>query len=269
MKIFYNKRNLLKFIKNEKNLGFVPTMGGIHKGHISLIKSSIKKCNKTIVSIFINKPQFNNKSDFKKYPRKMSKDIIKLRKANVNYLYIPSAKEIYPKGTNNKILISKFSAKLCGKFRPGHFKAIADVIDRLIKIIRPKNIFFGKKDMQQLKILEHFLKINHPNIRVIGCNTIRQKNGVALSSRNFLLSRKEDQIASKIYHLLFNAKKNIIKGKIKKKVIIKQINNLGISKLDYLELIDINKQIVPFIKKSKYRIFIAYYLKSTRLIDNI
>ena len=269
MKIFYNKKNLLKFINNEKNLGFVPTMGGIHKGHISLVKNSIKKCKKTIVSIFVNKAQFNNRNDFKKYPRNIIKDISILKKAKVNYLYMPSTREIYPKGTNSKILINKFSKKLCGKFRPGHFKAVVDVINRFSKIIKPNKIFLGKKDMQQLLIVWHFLKKNYPNIKVIGCDTIRQKNGVALSSRNFLLTSEEDQIASKVYHLLVKVKKKIIKGEIKKKVIIRQIINLGIDKLDYLELIDINKLSMPFVKKNKYKIFIAYYLGSTRLIDNI
>ena len=152
MKIFLNKNKLIKFIKYEKNLGFVPTMGSIHLGHISLFKRSISQCNKTIVSIFINKPQFRRKIDFQKYPRTVKKDILMLKRLKVDYLYIPSNDQIYPGGVNKRIKISSFGKKLCGKFRSGHFEAVADVIEKFIKIINPKKIYLGEKDMQQLKI---------------------------------------------------------------------------------------------------------------------
>ena len=135
MKIFSTKNKLIKFIQNEKNLGFVPTMGSIHEGHISLMKKSISQCTKTIVTIFVNKPQFNRKNDYQKYPRTLKKDISILKKLNINYLYLPSNLEIYPAGINKKIKIDSFSKKLCGAYRPGHFEAVADVINRFIKII--------------------------------------------------------------------------------------------------------------------------------------
>ena len=131
MKIISHKNKLVKFINNEKNLGFVPTMGGIHPGHISLIKRSIRECKKTAVSIFVNKPQFNRKYDFKKYPRNIKKDIKKLQKLKIDFLYLPKVKDIYPKGQNKNIKISSLKKKLCGKNRPGHFEAVVDVIDRL------------------------------------------------------------------------------------------------------------------------------------------
>ena len=137
MKIFLNKNKLVKIIQKEKNVGFVPTMGAIHKGHISLIKKSISDCDKTIVSIYVNKPQFNKKSDYLKYPRNLKKDISLLKKNKVDYLYIPSTSQIYPKGQCQKIKINSFGKKLCGKFRPGHFEAVVDVIDKFIKIIQP------------------------------------------------------------------------------------------------------------------------------------
>jgi len=202
MKTISNKSKLIKFTHYEKNLGLVPTMGAIHQGHISLIEKCISQCEKTIVSIFINKPQFNKKSDFQKYPRLLKKDISILKKFKVDYLYLPSVNQIYPNGSNKNIKISSFRKKLCGKFRPGHFEAVVDVIDRFIKIIKPKNIYFGEKDMQQLKIIEDFIKKNNYKIKVIGCKTIREKNGIACSSRNFLLSSNEKIIASKIYKLM-------------------------------------------------------------------
>ena len=161
MKIILSKKKLKKLIYNEKNLGFVPTMGAIHLGHLSLIRKSMSQCNKTIVSIFVNKPQFNRRNDFKKYPRILKKDILSLKQTGVDYLYIPKFNQIYPDGTNKTIKIDSLEKKLCGKYRTGHFEAVADVIDRFINIIKPKKIYLGKKDMQQLKIIEHFVKKNY------------------------------------------------------------------------------------------------------------
>jgi len=269
MKIISNKSKLIKFTHYEKNLGLVPTMGAIHQGHISLIKKCISQCEKTIVSIFINKPQFNKKSDFRKYPRLLKKDISILKKFKIDYLYLPSVNQIYPNGSNKNIKISSFRKKLCGKFRPGHFEAVVDVIDRFIKIIKPKNIYFGEKDMQQLKIIEHFVNKNHSKTKVIGCKTIRDKNGVALSSRNFLLSIKENQIASKIYKLIYDNKQNLIKKKLSLVSVKRKIFMLGARKIDYVTMLDINKLTKPYKRNNKYKIFVAYYLDSTRLIDNI
>jgi len=269
MKIISNKNKLIKIIRKDKNLGFVPTMGSIHSGHISLIKMSINQCDKTIVSIFVNKPQFNRKSDFKKYPRVLKKDIFKLKKLKVDLLYLPTTRQIYLKGRNKNIKINSFKKKLCGKYRPGHFEAVVDVIDRFIKIIRPKKIYFGEKDMQQLIIIDDFIKKNHSKIKVIPCKTIREKNGIALSSRNYLLSEKEKIIASKIFKLLFNKKKKLIKNKSSLKIVKRMIFTLGARKIDYIKVLDVNKLIKPFKKEKKYKIFIAYYLGSTRLIDNI
>jgi len=269
MKIIYSKNELIKIIRKDKNLGFVPTMGGIHIGHISLIKRSINQCKKTIVSIFINRPQFNKKSDFKKYPRNISTDIFKLKKLRVDLLYLPKAKHIYPKGRNKNIKIHPFSKKLCGKYRPGHFEAVVDVVERFIKIIKPKKIYFGEKDMQQLKIVEDFIKKNYSKTKLVPCKTIREKNGLALSSRNFLLSSRQKVIASKIFNLLRNIKKKTIKNKSLLNYARDTIYSFGVKKIDYVEILDINKIIKPFKKRKKYKIFIAYYLGSTRLIDNI
>ena len=134
MKIFSNKNELIKFIDNEKNLGFVPTMGAFHLGHLSLFKKSIAQCNKTLVSIYINKPQFNKSNDYKKYPRTLKSDIQILKRLKIDYLYLPTNKQMYPKGIDKKIKINLFGKKLCGKFRPGHFNAVVDVINRFIKI---------------------------------------------------------------------------------------------------------------------------------------
>jgi len=269
MKIIFNKQRLLQFIHNEKNLGFVPTMGAIHDGHKSLIKKAIKETDKIIVSIFVNKPQFNKSSDYKKYPRSINKDISILKKLDVDYLYIPKAKEIYPDGVNNKIKVNKFSKQLCGKFRKGHFEAIADVVDRFIKIINPKRIYFGEKDMQQLKLIEDFAKKNHKKVKVIACKTIREKNGIAYSSRNLLLTSNEKNKASKIYHFIKKNKYKLINKKISIKSLKKEFFKIGIKKIEYIEIKDINKIIKPYKKKHNFKIFVAYYLNNIRLIDNV
>jgi pantoate--beta-alanine ligase len=267
MKIFISKNKLIKFIKHEKSLGFVPTMGSIHLGHISLFKRSISQCKTTVVSIFINKPQFNKKIDYQKYPRTLNRDISILRKLKVDFLYIPKSKEIYPKGSNKKIKISSLGKELCGKFRPGHFEAVVDVIERFIKIIKPNKIFLGEKDMQQLKIIDHFVKNSYKNIKVVPCKTIRERSGIAYSSRNFLLSPKEKKIASNLYKLIINNKKKLIKKKISLKKFKKKISDVGVNKIDYIKLININKFSKAYSKNKKYKIFVAYYLGGIRLID--
>ena len=269
MKIISNKKKLLKILKNEKNLGFVPTMGAFHKGHLSLMHKSINQCNKTIVSIFINKPQFNRKSDYKSYPRKIKKDIKILKKIKIDYLFLPTHNQIYPNGVNKKIKVHSFSKKLCGKSRPRHFEAIADVVHKFVKIINPKKIYLGEKDWQQLMIIKHFFKKNNIKTKVISCRTVREKNGTAYSSRNFLLSKKEKIIASEIYKLIHKNKVNLIKNRLNLNNIKKKILNLGATKIDYLTVLNINKIFKPYNKIINYKIFVSYYLGSVRLIDNI
>ena len=269
MKIISKKKLLSKFTHNKKSLGFVPTMGGIHEGHLSLIERSINECKKTIVSIFVNKQQFNSRKDFVKYPRVLKGDIIKLKKLKIDILYLPKHKDIYTKGYNKKIKISSFKRKLCGKFRSGHFEGVADVIDRFLKIINPSKIYFGEKDLQQLKILEDFIRKNHPDCKVVACKTIREKNGIACSSRNILLNNTEKDIASKIFKIIKSNKKKLIQKKIKVYEIKNTLYSMKVKKIDYIEILDINKIIKPFKKIAKYKIFYAYYLNKTRLIDNI
>ena len=165
-------------------------------------------------------------------------------------------------------MIHPFSKKLCGKYRPRHFEAIADVIERFIKIIKPKKIFFGEKDMQQLKIIIHYVKKNNLKSKIIGCKTVREKNGIACSSRNYLLSKKEKNIASNIFKLI-KSKKNYLLNKKSLNYFKNEILKLGASKIDYIKKLDTNKMVKPYYKKNKYKIFIAYYLGATRLIDNI
>tara|TARA_B100000029_G_scaffold452016_1_gene476962 strand:+ start:215 stop:1024 length:810 start_codon:yes stop_codon:yes gene_type:complete len=268
MKIFFNKKKLIKEIQNTENLGFVPTMGAIHKGHLSLIKKSKKLSRKTIVSIFINKPQFNNKNDFKKYPRSIKKDINLLKKNKIDYLYLPSTKEIYPQGKNKKIKISKWKKILCGKNRRGHFEAVVDVVDRFIKIIKPKKIYLGEKDFQQFAIIREFIIKNNIKTKPIICPTIREKNGIAFSSRNSRLNKKERIVAANVYKIVKKNRNKILKNNFYIKKIKKILLSVGVKKIDYLEVFDTKKILDKKIKKKKFKIFLAYYIKKVRLIDN-
>ena len=269
MKIILDKNKLVKILNKDENIGFVPTMGAIHKGHVSLNRKSINQNKKTVVSIFVNKPQFNKKGDFDKYPRVLRDDKKILRKLNVDYIYIPYEKQIYPKGVNKNIKVDKFKHQLCGRFRPNHFEAIIDVIQRFIKIINPAKIYLGKKDMQQLILIKNYFNKHKIKTKVIACKTIRQKNGVAFSSRNLLLNNNDQIVASKIYKILKKSKKNIILRKVSLNFLKNKILGFGAKKIDYLTILDINKIIKPYKKKLNKKIFIAYYINSVRLIDNI
>ena len=271
MKIFKDKQSLQKEIFKTKGISFVPTMGGLHKGHISLIKQSKKFKLKTLVSIFVNPKQFNKKSDFRSYPRNTKKDLKQLKKLKINYLYIPTTKDIYGFKPKERVFLDKFSKKLCGRFRRGHFEGVLNVINRFIEIIKPKYIFLGKKDYQQLYLIKKHIEKRKIKSKIIECKTIRENNGIACSSRNSKLNNDQMKVASNIYYYLFNLKKKIKKdySLFNKNKIKKDLINLGASKIDYLE--NYNVKNFKKVKRpyKKFNLFFAYYIKNTRLIDNI
>ena len=271
MKIFKDKHTLQKEILKTNGISFVPTMGGLHKGHISLIKQSKKFKFKTLVSIFVNPKQFNKKSDFRSYPRNTKRDIKLLKKLKIDYLYIPTFKDIYGFRPKNKIFLDKSSKKLCGKFRKGHFEGVLNVVNRFIEIIKPKYIFLGKKDFQQLFLIKKHIEKRKIKSKIIECKTIRENNGIACSSRNSNLNKTQIKIASKIFNYLSN-----VKGKIRKNYTLFNENkikrvliDLGASRIDYLENYDIKSFKKIKSQSKKFNLFIAYYIKNIRLIDNI
>ena len=271
MKILLNNSTLIESLRPFDDLGFVPTMGGIHKGHLSLINKSRKICKTTIVSIFINPKQFNNKKDLKSYPRDIKKDLQILKKSKkVDFLYLPKFEDIYEDNKRSKIKLNKNDRILCAKFRKGHFEGVLDVMNRLTRIINPQKIFMGEKDFQQLYLVKNFLEKRN-KIKIIPCKTIRDKNKIALSSRNILLNSINFKLAGKIYNELVKVKKRIFKKKNISKFLKhqkKQIETNFKVKIDYLELRNIKN--LKLTKKNKNsRLFIAYYLNNVRLIDNL
>ena len=270
MKIILNNSILQKTLGPFNDIGFVPTMGGIHEGHLSLIKKSIKLNKKTIVSIFINPKQFNDIEDFKSYPSDIKKDLAILKKIKkLDLIYIPKFKDIYDSKKQSNIKINKKDKILCAKYRKGHFEGVLDVMNRLTSLIRPKMIFMGKKDFQQLFLVKNYIEKKF-NTKVIGCKTIRNKNKLALSSRNSLLNEQELKHVEKISKTFFNLKnkiknnRNINSFLQKSKKDLEKFFNI---KIEYLE----NRNTKNLTISNKYRgskVFLSYYYKNIRLIDN-
>ena len=270
MKILLNNNDLNEALNNVKNLGFVPTMGSLHKGHISLIKESLRKTNKTIVSIFINNRQFNNKNDFIKYPRNKRKDLSILKKLNVDFVYLPKNKDIYDFKRTKKIKLKLKDKILCAKYRNGHFEGVLDVMDRLVNKIVPKYVFMGLKDFQQLYLVKKYIEKKYKS-RIIPCKTVRDSNKLALSSRNSLLRKNSLLKAGKLIQNLINFKKNLSKVKDLKKVVYNQkikLSQLYNINIEYLELRN-EKNLKVTNKTQNSKLFIAFYLDKIRLIDNI
>ncbi len=271
MKLFKNKKKLCKEIESFKNIGFVPTLGGLHRGHKSLIKKSIKISDKTLVSIFLNPKQFENKKDFKNYPKNYKNDIRILKKLKVDYVYMPNYRGVYKFKTKNKIILDKFSKKLCGKYRKGHFRGVIDVVNRFLEIIKPKKILLGHKDFQQLILIKKHIKKNKIKTKVITCKTVRDKNFIAYSSRLKRLKNQEKNNLVKIIkylkyykrYLILNKKMNINFLEIKNKLL-----TLGAKKVNYVEPIDLITLEKPKKNKIKFNLFFAFYIGEVRIIDN-
>ena len=202
MKILRTENDLKEAINKIKNLGFVPTMGSLHNGHISLIKKSKLKCNKTLVSIYVNPKQFNSKKDFLKYPKNITRDLNILKKLKINFVFTPSTKEIFKEKRIKKIVLPNKYKILCAKSRKDHFEGVLDIMDRFIKLINPKYTFMGEKDFQQLFLVNKFIGKKYKN-KIFSCKTVRDKNFLALSSRNSLLSRNQLIKAGEIAKYIF------------------------------------------------------------------
>ena len=268
MKIINSINKLKKEVNFKANIGFVPTMGALHLGHLSLIESSKKKCQKTLVSIFVNPSQFNNSIDYKKYPKNIYRDIRILKKTKIDYLFIPKKNEVFKNKKLMKIKINNKDKILCGKFRYGHFEGVLGVINELLKIVKAKYIFLGEKDYQQVYLIKKFIKKKFKT-KVVMCKTIRDKNLLPYSSRNFLLKKndllKASNVSKKIKKFMYQVKKNFI-NKNKLNSIKNELFKIGVN-VEYLEIRNKNN-LTKNINRKNFKIFIAYYIKKIRLIDN-
>ncbi|WP_041308165.1 pantoate--beta-alanine ligase [Hydrogenobaculum sp. Y04AAS1] len=256
--------------QQSKTIGFVPTMGYLHEGHMSLVKASKSMCDITVVSIFVNPKQFGPKEDYSKYPRNLERDLKLLEEAKVDMVFIPDVDTIYPEGFSTTINIGPLANVLEGAFRPGHFDGVCTVVTKLFNIVKPNKAFFGEKDYQQLKIIQKLVKDLNLDIEIVPIPTKREEDGLAMSSRNTYLNEEQRERANTIYKFLLKAKEAFENGiKDTDKIIEYAKAVLDVDVVYYIKIVDketLEEKTAP----SKYdRILIAVKIEDTRLIDNI
>jgi pantoate--beta-alanine ligase len=279
MHIFNGKEALMDYLKSIKTLhstiGFVPTMGALHQGHLSLIQQSLTENDNTVVSIFVNPTQFNNPEDLSKYPRTLESDITKISGLSSEIiLYAPSTEDVY----EGKILSQEFNFdglenQMEGKFRPGHFNGVGTIVKRLFEIIAPTNAYFGEKDFQQLQIVKKMVQKNNICVNVKGCPIFREPNGLAMSSRNERLTQQERIDGALIYKTLNDGKEKFKKNSAKSVTewVKKSLKKNSSFELEYFQIAD-EETLLPCLRKNKnkkYRAFIAVIVNNIRLIDTI
>ena len=274
MKILENEIEVKKFIagNKEKTVGFVPTMGALHEGHISLLRKAQKECDVSIVSIFVNPMQFNNPEDLEKYPNRLSEDLKILDKNDCDYVFLPSQEMIYPKDFQKIDLdISHLDREMEGKYRQGHFEGVANVIYQFFNLLEPQKAYFGKKDFQQVVLVQYLVdKLNLP-VEIIPVDTLREENGLAMSSRNYRLNEEDKQKASVIYKSFELAKSlSSTLSPDEAKDRMRQLFAKSDLELEYLEIVDTNSMKYLSNKWAKSSTAcIAAYCNGVRLIDNM
>lgn len=277
MKIVRNNKDLVNFLTDfrlrnrNKTIGFVPTMGALHIGHMSLIKEAISTCDFVVCSIFVNPTQFNNSRDLEKYPRTETEDLTLLELNHCDLVFIPSEPDIYPEKTENySINLNGLDKLMEGKYRDGHFNGVCMVVERFFNLIKPNFGFFGRKDFQQVAIIKYMVTVKSIDIKIISCSIKRENSGLAMSSRNTLLSDKEKEDATILNQTLKSGLDFYQKGKSYEEIYKKMLTvfDSGLLKLEYLEII--NNDSLESVKKidNNSSACIAAYCGSVRLIDN-
>lgn len=277
MIILRESKEILNWMKTKRSLGhqigFVPTMGALHQGHISLVNQSKKENDYTVVSIFVNPTQFNNQQDLKKYPRTEKKDADLLKEAGVDILFIPSVEEMYPTETTSQIFdFNGLENQMEGKFRPGHFDGVATIVKKFFEIIQPDRAYFGEKDFQQLRIIEELVKKLNIKTQIVPVPIMREQDGLAMSSRNMRLSEEMRAEAPEIYRILKNAKLYLKDHSIAEtKKFVSEAFAQNRLQLEYFEIAD-ELTLESAKEKSKHdklRAFVAAFADEIRLIDNL
>jgi len=267
-------KSIVKELKeNKKSIGFVPTMGYLHRGHISLVECSKKDNDITVLSIFVNPIQFGENEDFDKYPRDIERDLEIANQAGVDYIFNPDYKEMYPEGYSTYVIMESMVDKLCGAYREGHFKGVLTVVNKLFNIVKPDRAYFGKKDYQQYKVIQKMVKDLNMDVEVVGCPLIREEDGLALSSRNKYLSPEERESALSLSKALFKAKELFEAGERDvdklKSVIRDIISAYPNTNIQYIEIVD-GETLESKDKAERGDVIaLAVFVGDTRLIDNI
>lgn len=279
MLIFNNKvdldKHLQKIASQNATLGFVPTMGALHQGHLSLLKTALENNDQALISIFVNPTQFNNPEDLKKYPRNLEADLDKIRSVSEKVMvYAPTVEDIYEGQTRAQHYdFDGLENQMEGKFRPGHFDGVGTVVKRFFQIIKPTRAYFGEKDFQQLQIVKKLVEKEKLGVKIIGCPIHREANGLAMSSRNERLTDDQRKRAAIIYQTLKEAKRRFGTESAKKvsDFVVKAFQGIKDFDLEYFEIADA-ATLLPCKHKSgakKYRAFIAVFVNKIRLIDTI
>lgn len=277
MQVFHSIQLLQEYLikkHSTSSIGFVPTMGALHEGHLALVKRAIDENEITVVSIFVNPTQFDKNEDLKKYPRTLNADVVLLKTINCDVVFAPSVEEVYSDTVNSeKFNFNGLEHEMEGKHRKGHFNGVGTIVKRLFEIVRPHKAYFGEKDFQQLQIIKKLVEKHHIPVKIIGCPIYREKDGLAMSSRNARLTKKQRSAARFIYKILKKAREKFKQesiSTIEQWVIEKYKNNADLE-LEYFEIANTQtlKPARNKLKKNKYRAFVAAYAGKVRLIDNI
>lgn len=263
-----------KWQMDGKVIGFVPTMGNLHQGHLQLVQEAKKVCDIVVVSIFVNPMQFGPNEDLDAYPRTMEQDINKLQSLDVDCLFTPKAKDIYARGLEQQTFVEVpgISYMICGASRPGHFRGVATIVCKLFNMVQPNHAFFGEKDFQQLQVIKAMVQDLSMNLTIHGVPTVREENGLAMSSRNGYLTDSERKIAPLLYQTLVALSEQIISGRRDFRKLINEhsltLYNAGF-KTDYIEIRAADTLLQPSHEDTELVILAAAFLGKTRLIDNL
>ena len=275
MKIIYTNSELTKLNKLQAKSGFVPTMGSLHPGHFSLVKTAIHENSRVIVSIFVNPTQFNDKNDLKNYPRNNEKDFAALDEilGNNDIVFVPDEKEMYPKQDTRFFEFGDLDKVMEGRHRPGHFNGVAQIVSKLFELVKPDKAYFGEKDLQQLAIIRKLVEILNSPVKIIGCPIVREPDGLAMSSRNQLLNPEERKESARIYQVLSKVpilSKKLSVEELKQKT-INFLNQSPLLSVEYFEIVH-GDSLLPISNwDEKHPIYtcVAVKVGKIRLIDNI
>ncbi len=265
-------KEISESLRKEKTIGFVPTMGYLHEGHISLVRRSLQENDITVVSIFVNPTQFGPSEDYASYPRDLKRDLSMLEREGVDYVFVPTVEEMYPEGYSTYVVEENLSKYLCGKSRPGHFRGVCTVVMKLFNIVKPHRAYFGQKDAQQFRIIRKMVRDLNMDVEVIECPIVREQDGLAMSSRNVYLSAEERTHAIALNKALKIAE-NLYKvgerntSRIKEKM-TEYLSSFDKVKIDYVEIVD--EQTLHPVEKinGKVIVAVAAWVGKARLIDN-
>ena len=266
-------QNILTDSRKSGTIGFVPTMGALHRGHLSLVEQAVLESQTVVVSIFVNPTQFNNPTDLEKYPRTLEPDFKLLKTTGCNIVFAPNAKEVYPETDNRKFDFGTLETVMEGKHRPGHFNGVAQVVSKLFEMVKPDKAYFGLKDFQQLAIIKAMVKQLELPVEIVSCPIVREKSGLAMSSRNELLNAEQRKNAAHIFEILAKAKEQKGQKSVEEITnwVVETINKNPFLNVEYFEIVD-GEQLQPIKNWSETNSKIgcvAAFCGDIRLIDNI